>query len=339
LEECFDVIIVDLDSNPEYALDLVETICSGSSTTVMVYAAREDTAMLVRSMRAGAREYLTQPFASGPIEEALVRASVRRPVVRSAKKSVGKLLLFVGAKGGSGVTTIASNFALSLAQESGKNTLLIDLALPLGDAALDLGITAQYSTANALQNFDRLDSNFLSTLLAKHSSGLHVLAAPDKYTHVEASDDAVSRLMAISRQGFDYVVVDTGARLGLTAKSLFEEATTVYLVTQVSVSELRNSNRLIVEFFPQNSTKLEIVLNRFAPRSLGIDEDNVTKALTRPAQWKVPGDFVSARRAQNTATPLALKDSPITRVIRQMARAACGLPASSEKKSRFSLFG
>src|SRR5258708_39701225 len=107
--------------------------------------------------------------------------------------------------------------------------------------------------------------------------------------------------MAVSRQGFDYVVVDTGSRLGLTAKSLFEDATTVYLVTQVSVSELRNSNRLIVEFFPQNSTKLEVVLNRFAHRSLGIDEDNVTKALTRPARWKVPGDFVSALRAQDTA--------------------------------------
>jgi pilus assembly protein CpaE len=46
-------------------------------------------------------------------------------------------------------------------------------------------LTPQYSTANALQNFKRLDSNYLSTLLTKHSSGLSVLAAPDKYTHVD----------------------------------------------------------------------------------------------------------------------------------------------------------
>ncbi len=339
LEEDYDVVIIDLDSNPEHALDLVETISSSGPSTVMVCSARADSEMLVRCMRAGAREYLAQPFAPSTIAEAVVRAAVRRPADRPAKKVAGKLLLFVGAKGGSGVTTIASNFALSLAQESGKNTVLIDLALPLGDAALDLGINTQYSTANALHNFERLDSNFLSTLLAKHSSGLYVLAAPDQYTPIQTSDEAVTRLVTVATQGFDYVVVDAGSRLGMTAKSLFEEAAIVYLVTQVSIPELRNSNRLITEFFRASNANLEIVLNRFTPRSLGIDEEHVTKALTRPAQWKVPGDYVAARRAQNTATPLALEDSPISRVVRQMARAACGLPANTDKKSRFSLFG
>ena len=77
------------------------------------------------------------------------------------------------------MTTIASSFALSLARESGKRVVLIDLALPLGDAALQLGLKGQYSTADALLNFSRVDSNFLSTLLVKHDSGLQVLAAPD----------------------------------------------------------------------------------------------------------------------------------------------------------------
>ena len=155
LEDNYDVMIVDLDSNPEYALDLVETICSSGSPTVMVYSAQSDSELLVRCMRAGAREFLIQPFAPGTIAEALVRASVRRPSARPAKKTAGRLFVFLGAKGGSGVTTLACNFAVSLAAESSQNTLLIDLHLPLGDAALDLGITAQYSTVNALQNADR----------------------------------------------------------------------------------------------------------------------------------------------------------------------------------------
>ena len=150
LEAGYDVIIVELDSNPEQALDLVEHICGNSSVTVMVYSAQTDPELLVRCMRAGAREFLTQPIAPGTIAEALVRASVRRPAGRPAKKAGGKLFVFIGAKGGSGVTTIASNFAVSLAQESGQSTVLIDLDLPLGDAALDLGINAQFSTANAL---------------------------------------------------------------------------------------------------------------------------------------------------------------------------------------------
>jgi pilus assembly protein CpaE len=339
LEDNYDVVIVDLDSNPEYALDLVETICSTGSPTVMVYSARADSELLVRCMRAGAREFLTQPFAPGTIAEAMVRASVRRPATtRPAKKALGRLFVFLGAKGGSGVTTLACNFAVSLITESGQNTLLIDLHLPLGDAALDLGITAQYSTINALQNASRLDSNFLSKLLTKHSSGLSVLAAPGKFSQVQSTHDDIDKLLGVARQDFDYVVVDAGTRLDLADSTLFEQASVIYLVTQVSIPELRNSNRLVSEFFAKSAAKLEIVLNRYTPRSLGVDEEHITKALTRPATWRVPNDYATARRTQNTATPLSLEDSPISRVIRQMARTASGLPPTVEKKKRFGLF-
>jgi pilus assembly protein CpaE len=289
-------------------------------------------------MRAGAREFLTQPIAPGTIAEALVRASVRRPATNSSKKVGGKLLVFLGSKGGSGVTTIASNFAIALAQESGKSTVLVDLDLPFGEAALDLGINAEFSVANALQNVDRLDSNFLSKLLIKHSSGLSVLAAPDRYTPLRASDEAVEKLITVVRQDFEYVVVDGGSNLGF-CKMLLDLGAAAYLVTQVSISELRNSNRLISEFFNSGAGKLEVVLNRFTPRSLSIDEENITKALTKPVNWKIPNDYSAARRAQDTATPLALEDSPISRVIRQMARTACNLSPTADKKKRFSLFG
>ena len=338
LEEKYDVVVIELDSNPEHALDLVEHICGNTSVTVMVYSARADSELLVRCMRAGAREFLTQPITSSTMAEAFVRAQVRRPVVSPPKKTVGKLLVFAGAKGGSGVTTIASNFAVVLAQESGRSTILIDLDLPLGDAALDLGITAQFSTANAIQNINRLDSNFLAKLLTKHSSGLSVLSAPDKYTPINASDEAIEKLLAISRQDFDYVVVDTGSSMGSAYKALFEGASTVYLIVQITISELRNANRLIAEFYKSNGPALEVVLNRYTPRSLGIDEENITKALTKPVTWKIPSDYPSALRAQNTATPLAMLDSPISRVIKQMARTACGLPPVPEKKKVFSFF-
>jgi pilus assembly protein CpaE len=341
LQDHYDVVMIDLDSNPEYALDLVEAICATSAATVMVYSTETDSALLVRCMRAGAREFLSQPFAPGAIGEALVRASVRRPMAPApaVKKTRGKSFVFLGAKGGSGVTTIACNFAVSLAQESTQNTLLIDLHLPLGDAALNLGVDAQYSTVNALQDPARLDSNFLAKLVTKHSSGLSVLAAPGKFTHTHVADEAIDKMMSVAKLDYDYVVVDAGSRLDLSGTTVFEDATTVYLVTQVSIPELRNSNRLVTEFFTAAGPKLEIVLNRYMSRSLGVDDEHITKALTRPAKWKVPNDYATAQRTQNTATPLSLEDSPISRVIRQMARVACGLPANAEKKKRFSLFG
>jgi pilus assembly protein CpaE len=339
LEEDFDVIIIELDHNPEYALDLVENICVDGNVTVMVYSSRADSELLVRCMRAGAREFLTEPIALSTIAEALVRASVRRPAAKPNKKTAGKLAVFMGSKGGCGVTTIATNFALALAQESGKNTLLIDLNLPLGDIGIDLGISAQYSTADALQNSERLDFNYLSKLLVKHSSGLSVLAAPDKYVLVEAANADVERLLMVARQNFDYVVVDAGSRFGAIGNALFNDCSTVYLVTQVGLPDLRNSNRLISELLKGHREHLEIILNRYTARSMEIDEESITKALTMPAKWKIPSDFQSARTAQNTATPLALGDSPISRVILEMSQIACGKEIDKKKKSRFKLFG
>src|SRR5664279_1851322 len=119
--------------------------------------------------------------------------------------------------------------------------------------------------------------------------------------------------------------------------SLFKEGSTIYLVIQAGIAGLRNSNRLISQYFSTEVPKLEIVLNRFETRTIGVAEDQITKALTRPAQWKIPNDYAAVRRMQHTAVPLALEDSPISRLIRQMARCACGLPPVQEKSSGFSL--
>lgn len=339
LEAQYDVIIVELDGNPEYALELVENICANSAVTVMVYSEHVSPEMLVRCMRAGAREFLSQPISENTIVDAMVRASVRRPIARQGKKATGRLMIFVGAKGGSGVTTVASNFAISLARDSGHSTVLLDLNLPFGNAALDLGLTPQYSTADALANAKSLDSNYLSTLLTRHSSGLAVLAAPGKFASLQASDEAVEKLLLIARQDFDYVVIDAGSRFECISKSLFEPGSTVYLVSQVGVTELRNANRLISEFFKPKSVKLEVVLNRFTPGILSIDEASIAKALDMAPEWKIPGDYPTVWSAQNTATPLALGNSPISRVINQMSRSACGATNPSETKEKKKWFG
>jgi pilus assembly protein CpaE len=340
LEQGFDIFIIDLDGDQRYALELVEEIAANAAVTVMVFSMSNDPNLLMSCMRAGAREFLAQPVGMGPLNEALQRATSRKPSARSvSNKAGGKVLVFLGGKGGSGVTTVACNFAVSLVQECSQSAVLIDLDLPLGDAALNLGISPQFSTVDALQNYTRMDQNFLSKLLTKHSSGLFVLAAPGKFPQVDVSNEAVERLVAVARSNYDFVVVDAGSRFDLSGTTLVDQADTVYLVMQAGIPELRNSHRVISEYFKNGGSNLEIVLNRFMPRSGGVDEEHISKALTRPVQWKIPSDYVTVRRMQNEATPLALEDSMIARAIQDMARTACGMPAKPEKKKGFSLFG
>ena len=333
------IVIVDLDSDPEYALEVVESLFADSTATVMVYSATADRTLVVRAMRAGAREFFALPLATTEVADALARFSIHAPGERPVKKKAGRLAVFLGTKGGCGVTTVASRFSVALTQESEKKVLLIDFGLPLGDVTLNLGVFAEYSTDNAFRNIARLDGNFLNSLLTLHSSGLSVLASPNEFPEMLPSVEAIDKLLAVARQSFDYVVIDAGCRLDLKDTTLFDASSTIYLVTQFGVSELRNSNRLISQFFATRGRKLQIVLNRYTPRSLLFGEEHITKALTRAAQWKIPNDYASARRIRNNATSLASEDSPIPNAIRRMARKACGLPEEEEKKKKgFSLF-
>ncbi len=341
LDQRHDIIIIELDSDPEFALALVEKISINGNSTVMVYSSKFDPDLLVRCMRAGAREFLTVPFEPVVVMEALERASLRRPAPTPGAAKAGKLLVFMGAKGGVGVTSVACNFAVALAQNPNQKTLLIDLDLPLGDAALNLGIVAEFSTISALEAADRLDSAFLATLLVRHSSNVWVLAAPGRFPNFEPSNEALEKLIEVARQDFDNIVVDVGSRLNVEDTALYRQATTIYLVTQAGIPELRNSNRLINQVFANGGPNLEIVLNRFESRTIGVSEENITKALTRPAQWKVPNDHALVRKMQIDGSPLALGDSSVARMIRQMAQSVTGQPEGtpSGKKKRISLFG
>jgi pilus assembly protein CpaE len=334
-----DVVVVDLDPDPERALEVVESICSQSRTlTVMVYSTHPDPELLVQCMRAGAREFLTDPVLPASAGEALVRASARRDEVLRRKKATGKLLVFIGAKGGSGVTTIASNFAVALAKEFGGKVALIDLDLQLGDVALTLGLTTKFTVLDALENPNRLDADFLSVLFAKHSSGLVVLGAPDTIPSLQPSHHGIEKLLRVARENFPYVVVDAGSHSIDLYQELFETASTVYLVSQVSVADLRNSNRFVSRYFTGlDAEKLEIVLNRFIAKNVEIDEAAITKALTRPAKWKIPNDYAAARQAQNTGVAVAMDKNQMARSFAEMARAACGQTAP-EKKKKFGLF-
>lgn len=342
VESDHDAIIIDLDPDPERALDVVENICAaGTGITVMVYSGRSDHDLLVRSMRAGAREFLTEPLSPNTVAEALVRASARRDEGRRPKKKVtGKLFVFTGAKGGAGVTTVASNFAVALARHCGGKAGLVDLDLGLGDAALTLGLTPKFTIVDALQDTGRLDAEFFSALLTPHSSGLAVLAAPDQISGELISKSTAMKLVTLAREQFPYVVVDAGSGHGELQEALFAAANTVYLLAQVSLADLRNANRVIKRYFSDSEPgNLEIVMNRYVARTLEIDEAAITKALTRPVSWKIPNDYPAARRAQNTGVAIASEESQISRMFADMARKAAGQTTPQVKRRKFGLFG
>ena len=337
-----DVVVIDLQGDSEVGLDLVESICSqNTALTVMAYSSHGDPDLLVRCMRAGAREFLTDPISPATLAEAMIRAAARRQEYERRRKVSGKTLVFVGAKGGSGVTTLSANFAIALQKESGREVALVDLNVQLGGIGLALGLTPRFTVLDALRNAHRLDADFVASLLTQHESGVSVLPASDQFVpSAGVNERGLAKLLYILRDQFAYVVVDAGSNFGKSEDLLADLADTVFLVSQVDVASLRNTNRLIAHLdrTGESDRKVQVVLNRFDPRRMEIDEERIVKAIGRPLHWKVPNDYASAHRSLNTGVPLARENTALARVLNQIARAACGKNQDDQKKKKFGLF-
>ena len=335
------VLIVDLDDDVEQAIHVIENIGRhNAAMTVMAASSRNDSALMRRSMQAGARDFLVEPFLPETVGEAFARTYSRGT---DQKKALGRALVFVPSKGGVGVTTIALNFALALMKECGAKVVVVDMDFQLGEIAPGLGMTTTFSVVDALASAARLDREFLATLLMQHGSGLAVLGSPESYDFIHLADDkSVKKLFRILREEFDYVVVDSGSCRGDTQETLFGIADTLYLVTEMTFASLRNAHRLISFLSARDGCRhMKVVANRFNARYGNIDGDSATKALTRPVDWKIPNAYAAVRTAQDSGVPIAMNDSPYTRAVAQMAKAACGKPLTAAKKAGqgFNLFG
>ena len=175
-------------------------------------------------------------------------------------------------------------------------------------------------------------------MVAKHSTGLSVLASPSEFSDHPLPLDSINKLVSVASDAYNFVVVDVGSRVDLLDTSLFDKSAIVYLITQVGISELFNANRMVTKFFFTRDQTLQIVLNRYKPSDLLFDERKINEALTRPAQWKVPDDYAAARRTRETATPMVLVDSAIARALREMAKTAAGLLGEKSEKRGFFRF-
>jgi pilus assembly protein CpaE len=336
----WDIAALDLDSDAPTALGLVAALMSRNpGATVMVYSRSTDQELLMRCMWAGAREFLNLPLSARVLAEALTRAATRKQELEASRKSRGKILVFAGVKGGVGTTTLAANFTVALRREAGVEPVLVDLDVELGDASVLLGVKPSFTIIDALRNPKRLDGEFVAGMLARHDSGWSAIAGPDQCDGpipYESADLAV--LLNILREQFAYLVVDAGSALGRNGEALVEAADKWYLISQVDVLGLRNTQRYIMLLQRLGVQDLEVALNRFDPRRNEISEDEIVKFLGVPIHWRIPNDYHVVRQSHNTGTPLALGDSVLARVIAQMARSACGKPATAERRKAFSMF-
>jgi len=329
-----DVCIIDFDRNPEQALEIAERIHTENGETA-VFAVSSDAHLdiIIQAMRSGCREYLFKPLVRDQLLQAVTRVSNRRR--ERKERSTAQVLTFIGAKGGCGATTLATQLGTILAGSSSKKTLLLDLHPTSGDAALYLGFTAtRYHSYELMENTDRLDAALLQSMALHHSSGLDIVPAPSDFeTARHAASGTMAHTFNVLRDWYDFILVDAPAGLNDETAKLIGYSDWVYIVTVAEVSALRNVSR-IVDYVKQEeipAEKIRLVLNRFDKRS-PITESQIEKVTQRKVFWSVPNQYHQAVKTITAGESATTSRSELTRNLKEWADSIVGAKAAAEVK-------
>ena len=303
-----DVVIVDIRADASSAMAGIERLRAASpGAGIFVIALTGEPDLILQSMRAGANEFFVWPPPEDVFQGAIRRTSARRETAQGAR-AAATTLVFFGAKGGAGTTTVAVNCGVELARLSKKPTVIVDLKSGLGEVSLFLGVRPRYTLLDGIDNLQRLDREFLKELMAKHKSGLEILAGSDQFDRPGAADGgAIEELLRLLARQYEYIVVDAGSQINSCTVAALYAADTMFLIANPDVPSVRNAQRLLdrVRQLGACGERVRILLNR-AAEPYPIPPKQIENALGHPIHHTFPSDYKTVSTALNSGVPLAL---------------------------------
>ena len=315
-----NAVVVALGAEPEAGLRFVERVARECPRTAVICAAHDSSPdTILRSMRAGAREFLRLPVRPEEFATVYKRTAEFCAVQPEVPKKRGRVLSVFSSKGGTGTTFVATNIAAAL----GAPTVLLDLNLQAGDLGLFLGVEPKFSIADLVENRERVDDTLLRSYLTPHSANLSLLAAPreaDSADDIEA--EHVFQVLEILRQRFEYVVVDPQHTFDSITLSALDQSDEILLVLTLDIPAIRSTQRALQIFdrlgYPRH--KLHVVVNRFS-KQIDLDLRQVERFLGERVTGYVQSDYKTAVNSINLGQPLVESDpqSKIATELRQIA--------------------
>ncbi len=230
------------------------------NTKVIVIGHLNDVILYRELMRQGVSEYLVAPLHQLQIIETISN------LYQDPKATpVGRVIAFVGAKGGVGSSTLAHNFAWQMSNHYAVDTVITDLDLAFGTAGLNFNQDSSSGILDALGQPDRIDSTLLDRMLTKLGDKLSLLSGPggvDREINIEAH--AVETILGALRQSVPCVVVDVPNLWAPWIKYTLVHADEVVITATPDLASLRNTKNLVdmLKGARPNDKPPKIVLNQ-----------------------------------------------------------------------------
>jgi pilus assembly protein CpaE len=335
-----DVGLVALDADSEKAIELVQRLNDASpECSVLVVSSSTDGNLILRAMRAGAKEFLAAPIRPEDLSAALGRMTDRRFGRGKTRTSGSVTIAVAGATGGVGTTSLAVNLGCALARDESRSVALVDLDLSLGDADVFLDTIPDYTLLDVAQNVSRLDFTLLKRSLTKHASGLFLLPRPVQMEDAEhITPDDLQRVLGLLKATFTHLVLDLSK--GYTKNDLvaLKTATHVLLVTQLDLPCLRNAVRLLMSLRGMEGVldKVKVVVNRTGLDNGQISLKKAQETIGREIFWQLPNDYRTMVEVRNNGVPLLEQAprAPITQSIVALAEALSGEEKPAEETDK-----
>ncbi|MCP5348229.1 MAG: AAA family ATPase [Gammaproteobacteria bacterium] len=300
-----DVVILEIDGHKEEALEDIRRFVEefGQQTEVFATFPRSELAMMPALMRSGVRDVLPLPLSQQDLVVALTNSLARhRKSLHRARDNKGAVVSFLNTRSGAGGPFVAANLAYSLQFEFERKVALIDLDIQFGTVAYDFDIKSDGGIVEALRSPGRIDSVFVEALMSRHSSGVDVLASPADLTPWDGlSDRALTRLISVLTQKYDHVVINLPVLINDVVEQALALSNPVYLVTQGTISMLRNLN-MVLHRLPKRGIPLqniEIILNRAGSLDKDIKNVDLEKLIRDLPLHRVRSDFKLVMKAEN----------------------------------------
>jgi pilus assembly protein CpaE len=304
-----DLCLVNLDSEPSIGVELVGTLCQACPDAVLLPAsATADGTLILKAIRAGAREFLALPAEAGELLETINRLFRNRESSTIASVNGPQTIVLTGAAGGVGTTSLAVNLATCLAGSRQGETILIDFDLMFGSVDACLDIIPSHTLINVVQNLDRLDLTLLKRSMTRHASGLYVLPHPVALEDSAKIDpETLKRLLGLLKAAYPTVVIDTSKGLQTTDFVAFEMADLILVVIVLDLNCLRNTARLLSLFrqFEGMADRVRLVVNRAGSVESEISAKKAEETLKLPISWQIPYAVKPFQTARVRGVPLS----------------------------------
>ena len=326
-----DVVIVEVPveqgSNSDAASSTIEHLATVlPDAAILATGPTQSAHLVIQVMRAGALDFVARPVKQDDLREAFVKVTRSRTGL-AVQQRTGRVTSVFSAKGGTGVTTIATNLAVCWAKRLSGRTALVDLDTRQSDIATFLNLRPRYSVLDAFENIGRMDESFLTRLLTEHSSGLWVLPGPGPMNHIRLRSEQVQAGIEILRSYFDQVILDLPHDVEGATASALEASDTIFFLVSQNVSALRLGAAGIgaLRHLGLDLNKVRLVVVRECTGE-DVTSKQVREMLGMPIFWKIPNDYSTVVTAINNGEPLvtALPRSKIAKSLSQLSDMLAG---------------